>query len=283
MSAERRDFLARSALYVPGHAEDKLERILERGADEVIVDLEDAVAPKDKDRARDITRIWLHDLPVLQNVGVWVRVNPGALREADVRAMAGAPALSGFLLAKTESVEELIDLDRLLASLGSTAGVVPLLESARAVLSAREIGAAPRVQRLQVGEADLRADAGITPGPDERELLYTRSHVVLASAAAGIKPPIAPVSTNFRDLDAFRASTIELARLGFVGRACIHPGQVAVANEVFTPSTDEVDAACRLVSRWEFAGAGGAVDDDGRFIDEAVVRQARLVLARART
>jgi citrate lyase subunit beta / citryl-CoA lyase len=282
VSVDLRSFLARSALYVPGDAEEKLERILERGADEIIIDLEDAVAPRDKDRARDIARVWLHDLPVLDNVGVWVRVNAGALREADVRAVAGAPALTGFMLAKTETVDELLDLDRLLASLGSTAGVVPLLESARAVLRAGELARAPRVQRLQIGEADLRADVGITPGPDERELLYSRSHVVFASAAAGIKPPIAPVSTNFRDLDAFRTSTVELARLGFVGRACIHPAQVAVANEVFTPTADEVETARRLVGRWEFAGAGVAVDDDGHFVDEAVIRQARLVLARAR-
>lgn len=279
MSADR---LARSALYVPGDAEDKLERILERGADEIIIDLEDAVAPTAKDRAREITRVWLHDLPVLDHVGVWVRVNPGPLRDADVRAVAGAPALTGFVVAKAETVDELVGLDRLLASLGSTAGVVPLLESARAILHAQDLARAPRVARLQIGEADLRADAGIIPGPDERELLHARSHVVLASAAAGIRPPIAPVSTELRDLDAFRASTVELARLGFVGRACIHPGQVAVANEVFTPAAEEVEAALRLVGRWEFAGAGVAVDDRGRFVDEAVVRQARLVIARAR-
>lgn len=280
--AEKADFLARSALYVPGDAQDKLDRILERGADEIIVDLEDAVAPKNKDTAREIVRIWLHDLPVLADVGVWVRVNPGALREADVRAMAGAPALTGFMLAKTETAQELVELDRLLSSLGSTAAVVPLLETAGAILSAYDIARAPRVQRLQIGEADLRGEVGIVPGPDERELLYTRSHVVMASAAAGIKPPIAPVSTNFRDLDAFRQSTQELARLGFVGRACIHPAQVAVANEVFTPTPEEVEAARTLVGRWEFAGAGVAVDDQGRFVDEAVIRQARLVLARAR-
>jgi citrate lyase subunit beta/citryl-CoA lyase len=282
VSVDLNAWLARSALYVPGDAEDKLARILERGADEVIIDLEDAVAPKDKERARETVRIWLHDLPVLADVGVWVRVNSGSLREDDVRAVAGAPALTGFMVAKTETVDELVDLDKLLSSLGSTAGVVPLLESARAVLRASDLAMAPRVQRLQIGEADLRADVGITPGPDERELLYARSHVVLASTAAGINPPIAPVSTNFRDLDAFRESTLELARLGFVGRACIHPGQVAVANEVFTPSVEAVEAARRLVGRWEFAGAGVAVDDDGHFVDEAVVRQARLTLARAR-
>jgi citrate lyase subunit beta/citryl-CoA lyase len=159
---------------------------------------------------------------------------------------------------------------------------VPLLESAASVLNAVAIARAPRVQRLQIGEADLRADMGVTPGDDERELLYVRSHVVLASTAAGIAPPIAPVSTNFRDLDAFRASTEALARLGFVGRACIHPAQVAIANEVFTPSEEQVNSSRALVEKWERDGAGVAVDDRGQFVDEAVIRQARLVLARAR-
>ena len=274
--------LARSALYVPGDAGDKLAKALDRGADEIIVDLEDAVAPPAKDQARELVRVWLHDLPMLANVGVWVRVNPGPLLETDVRAIADAPALTGVMVAKTETPDELVALDRLLTSLGSQAAVVPLLESASAVLRAVEIAKAPRVQRLQIGEADLRADIGVTPGDDERELLYVRSHVVLASTAAGIAPPIAPVSTNFRDLDAFRASTEALARLGFVGRACIHPAQVAIANEVFTPTAEQVASARALVEKWERDGAGVAVDDRGQFVDEAVIRQARLVLARAR-
>ena len=219
---------------------------------------------------------------MLANVGIWVRCNPGALLETDVRAIADAPALTGVMVAKTETADELVELDRLLTSLGSTAAVVPLLESASSVLRAVEIARAPRVQRLQIGEADLRADMGVTPGEDERELLHVRSHVVLASTAAGIAPPIAPVSTNFRDLDAFRASTEALARLGFVGRACIHPAQVAIANEVITPSQEQVNSARALVEKWEREGAGVAVDDRGQFVDEAVIRQARLVLARAR-
>ncbi len=275
------EWLARSALYVPGDATDKLARALERGADEVIVDLEDAVAPADKDSARENVRVWLHDLPVLAGLGVWVRVNSGALRETDVRAVAGAPALTGIMVAKAETPEELVELDRLLTSLGSSAAVVPLLESASAILRASEIARAPRVQRLQIGEADLRADLGITPGPDERELLFTRTQVVVASAAARIAPPIAPVSTNFRDLDAFRASTEALARLGFVGRACIHPAQIAVANEVFTPTQAEVDSARGLLARFEGGSAVG-VDADGHFVDEAVLRQARRLLTLVR-
>ena len=276
------EFLARSALYVPGDAPDKLAKALDRGADEIIVDLEDAVPAAGKESARRAVRVWLHDLPAL-DVGVWVRINAGDLREMDVEAVADAPALTGLVVAKTETADELVALDALLTSLGSAARVVPLIESAAAVLRASELAEAPRVQRLQVGEADLRADLGVTLGPDESELLFVRSQVVLASAAAGIAPPIAPVSTNFRDLDAYRTSTEALGRLGFVGRACIHPAQVQVANHVFTPNDDEVARARDLLSRFEAAGSGIALDAEGRMVDEAVARQARLVLARSRS
>src|SRR6478752_132231 len=113
--------LARSALYVPGDAADKLTKALDRGADEIIVDLEDAVAPPAKDAAREAVRVWLHDLPILANVGIWVRCNSGALLETDVRAIADAPALTGVMVAKTETADELVALDRLLTSLGSSA------------------------------------------------------------------------------------------------------------------------------------------------------------------
>ena len=206
---------------MPGDAPDKLAKAFDRGADEVIVDLEDAVPAPAKEAARRAVRVWLHDLPVL-DVGVWVRINAGPLGVEDVRAVADAPALTGVLVAKTETAAELVDLDRLLSSLGSPARVVPLLESAASILRVNEIAAAPRVQRLQVGEADLRADLGVTLGPDESELLHVRSQVVLASAAAGIAPPIAPVSTNFRDLDAYRASTEALGSARF-RRPCLHP------------------------------------------------------------
>ncbi len=270
--------LARSALYIPGDQPDKLAKAFDRGADEVIVDLEDAVSPSGKDAARQAVRVWLHDLPNL-DVGVWIRINSGDLRTLDVQAIADAPALTGVVVAKTETAEELVDLDRLLSSLGSTIRVVPLLESAASVLRASEIAAAPRVQRLQVGEADLRADIGVTLGPDERELLYVRSAIVLAATAAGIAPPIAPVSTNFRDLDAYRESTEAMARMGFVGRACIHPAQVAIANEVFTPTQDEIASALDILDRLEAAGSGIALDAQGRMLDEAIARQARRVLA----
>jgi citrate lyase subunit beta/citryl-CoA lyase len=163
--------------------------------------------------------------------------------------------------------------------------LAPLLESAAAVLRSAEIAAEPRVARLQVGEADLRADIGVELGDDERELLFVRSQVVLASAAAGISPPVGPVTTNFRDLDSLAESTRALARLGYRGRACIHPAQAAVVNDVFSPDPEQVDAARRLIESFDAAvsaGEGVMVDENGRMVDEAVIRQARRLLQLAR-
>lgn len=275
---------ARSALYVPADAPEKLAKAWGRGADELIVDLEDAVLPANRAAARLALVEWLEGLPVEQVAGgprIWVRINSGAEREVDVHAIAGCAGLAGLVVAKVEEAGEVDELDALLTSLGSSARVVPLLESANAVLNAREIARGPRVARLQIGEADLRADVGVVPGDDERELLFARSSVIFASAAAGIAAPMAPVSVQFRDLDAYRASTEALRRLGFLGRACIHPAQVAVANAVFTPAEDELARAQALLARFD-GGAAVGLDVDGRMVDEAVLRQARSVLARRR-
>ncbi|WP_067822982.1 HpcH/HpaI aldolase/citrate lyase family protein [Actinomadura kijaniata] len=274
----------RSALYVPGDAPGKLATAPRRDADELIVDLEDAVPLAAKAAARRTVADWLATRP--RGPRVWVRVNPGERGHDDVRAVA-LPGLTGVCVAKAETVGELAALDALLTGLERERGlrrlgVVPLLESAAAVLDAPALARAPRVVRLQLGEADLRADLGVEPGPDERELLYARSRIVLASAAARIEPPIAPVSTDVRDLAALRDSTRALKRLGFRGRACVHPAQLPVVNEVFTPTPDELARARDLLARHEAATAGGTgvcLDDDGRLVDEAVVRSARRLLA----
>lgn len=283
----------RSHLYVPGDKPEVLAKALGRGADALIVDLEDAVAIAAKDSARAIVADWLATLPAAADnaVEIWVRVNPGELRSADVAAIV-CPALTGICLAKTETAGEVAAVAAEVAVLEPERGVAdgairlaPLLESAAAVLRALEIAEAPRVARLQVGEADLRADIGVELGADERELLWVRSQVVLASAAAGIAPPVGPVSTNFRDLDALAESTRALARLGYRGRACIHPAQAAVVNEVFTPDSEKVAAARSLIERFDAAVAAGdgvMLDENGRMVDEAVIRQARRLLEFAR-
>ncbi|GHJ47971.1 CoA ester lyase [Catellatospora sp. TT07R-123] len=277
----------RSYLYVPGDNPGKLAKALSTGADALIVDLEDAVPPAGKDAARVAVAGFLAERTGVGEPRLWVRVNPGAAGHTDAAAVVG-PHLAGVCVAKAASADELAALDRLLTALEAERGlapggvrVVPLLESAAAVLDAPALARAPRVARLQLGEADLAADLGVTPGPDGRELLWVRSQAVLASAAAGIAPPVAPVSTDFRDLDALRESTLALKRLGFRGRACIHPAQLPVVHEVFTPTEAELDAARDVVARHDQAlrdGTGVCLDARGRLVDEAVVRSARRLL-----
>ncbi|GGT16932.1 HpcH/HpaI aldolase/citrate lyase family protein [Nonomuraea spiralis] len=280
---------ARSYLYVPGDAAGKLAKAAGRGADALIVDLEDAVRHTGKAAARTAVADWLAQGP--RGPEIWVRVNPGSAGHVDAKAVVRS-ALTGLCMAKAENAAEVEALAAVLDQAEEAAGLapgtislMPLLESANAVFEARAIALAPRVTRLQLGEADLAADLGITPGPDGRELLWARSQVVAASAAAGIAPPVAPVSVEVRDLAAFRLSTEALARLGFVGRACVHPAQLPVAHEVFTPSAEVLAAAGALLDRYDQALAAGTavcLDEAGRLVDEAVVRSARRVMGMAR-
>jgi citrate lyase subunit beta/citryl-CoA lyase len=265
----------RSFLYVPGNQPKMLAAALRRGADALIADLEDAVPPAEKDSARYTVAEWLRWLPA--DAPVWVRVNAGEAGLTDARTVL-APALRGLVVAKA-SIEQLTALAALLDEHDprGTVGLVPLLETPQAILAAPAIAAAPRVTRLQIGEADLSAELGIDPG--DQELLLVRSNVVLASAAAGIEPPAAAVTTDFRDLGELRRSTLALKRLGFHGRACIHPAQIPVVHEVFTPTAGEIAAARDLIDRFEAAGEGVCLDSRGRMIDLAVVRQARRVVA----
>ena len=280
----------RSYLYVPGDRPDVLAKSLSRGADALIIDLEDAVAPSAKVQARQYVSSFLseHSTEDFGSTQIWVRVNGDGGAAADIAAVAHS-AVTGFCLAKAESPEDVLSAadacEAAESVLGLAAGsfsLAPLLESAVAILDARVIAAcSPRVSRLQVGEADLRADIGASLGPDERELLFVRSSIVLASAATGIEPPVGPVSTNFRDLDALRESSLALKRLGYFGRACIHPAQTAVVNEVFTPSSAEVDTARDLVGRYEASverGEGVFTDANGRMVDLAIIRQALRLL-----
>lgn len=270
----------RSWLYVPGDAPAKLAKAASRGADALIVDLEDAVAPARRPDARQQVATWLASSERPTSCAVWVRVNNDATLEDDLDAVVPA-APDGVLLAKADvaSVERAAKvLDGTPVALGA------LIETARGLLEVAAVAAHPTVSRLAIGEADLAADLGVDPSPDEHELWPLRLQVVVASAAAGIEPPCGPVSTDFRDLDAYRRSTELLRRAGFGSRSAIHPAQVAVVNDVFTPTADEVAAAEAVVAAHErgvAAGTGITVDADGRMVDEAVIRSARRTLDRA--
>ena len=277
--------LARSYLYVPADVPERLQSALHRGADAIIADLEDAVALKRKDVALNNAVDWLRSTHQA-STELWVRVNPGRCGLEEVTALFHKN-LSGICLAKVSGPEDVENVAALLDELESGAesqspvSLMPLIESATALQTLSGIASASRVLRLQIGEIDLAADLGVSGEEESNELNYSRASVVVASSAAGLLPPVGAVSTQYRDLDSFATSTRRLRRSGFIGRAVIHPAQISTVHEVFTPSHDEIRRAQSLVSRFDTAlasGYGVLVDEDGRMVDEAVVRQSRRLL-----
>ena len=190
---------ARSHLYVPANDLERLTKALGRGADALIVDLEDGVAPGDKDLARQNLVSFLNELN--SEVEIWVRVNPeNSALEADL-ASAVHNNCRGIVLAKATTLAEIKNLDSLVSELEKSRGITKplevsaLIESAAGVFNAQAIATGPRVTRLQLGEADLRADLGTSGSAGETTTQFARSMAVFASAAAGINPPLAAVST----------------------------------------------------------------------------------------
>lgn len=273
---------ARSLLYVPGDRADRLAKAWGRGADALIVDLEDAVAPDRKPLARRVVRDWLGAQPPELAARVLVRVT--ADEPADDLAAIPVP-VGAVMVAKAEiplvaRVAELLGAQE--SSLGwapGTTAIVPLIETARGLLQAVDLATAPRVRTLAIGRADLAGELGLRVDPDGPEFRSLMLGLVVACAASGIAPPIAPTATDFRRLDALRESTSRLLELGFRGRTAVHPDQLAVINEVFTPTAQELAEARAAVEGFQRAG-GGAHAEGGRMIDAAVVRSMREVLSR---
>lgn len=272
--------LPRSYLYVPGTNEQRIQKALASAADAVIIDLEDAVPLAEKDRARYAATA---AVAAVRRPGqeLWVRVNSGDLLELDVCSVAREGDLTGFCLPKASGAQtrDLIDL---LEDLNGDWLIEPLVETAAGLVNVTQLVRQQRVRRLHLGEVDLSAELGVSPVADGQELLWARSMLVAHSAAGGLAAPVGPVSTEFRDPMALQASSESLKRLGFWGRACIHPAQVHVVNAIFTRSPDEIAWAQNVLEQLALAaerGDGVAVDPDGRLIDEASARIARRVLA----
>ena len=264
----------RSWLYVPGHRPDRFAKACDSGADAVIFDLEDAVPLSHKAEALH------HVLEFLSTTSTtaqpWVRVNAGdaGLEEATT-LLASTPA-AGLVIPKA-TPETL----RRYATEAPSAVLVPLVESADAVDRCRQIAETPTVHTMAMGEVDLAADLGVASDAPPAMWWSLRTQVVVASAAAGRRGPLGPVNVDFHDLDAYRHETRQLRDAGFSGRQAIHPAQVAVINDVFTPSDDELARARRLLDLAAAAQGGVCVDDQGRMVDEAVLRSARRLLGLA--
>lgn len=283
--------LCRAHLFAPGSNARLLAKVFDAGADAVVLDLEDAVAPAAKDAARQLTADALSARPDGARPLVAVRINglDSPWWQDDLDAVVH-PAVSVIRLPKAESAAQLVQLDARLRHLEARRRLQPMgiavvatIESAAGVLAAEAIGRAPRVRGFTFGAADFTRDIAADPAADEATL-YARQRMVLVSRALGLDPPIASVYTAVRDLDGLRRTTEEARALGFFGRSCIHPDQVPVIQNVFTPSAAAVDAARAVLAAWEDAlsrGQAALTMPDGQFVDEAVARRARAVLALA--
>ncbi|OUC76003.1 HpcH/HpaI aldolase/citrate lyase family protein [Gordonia lacunae] len=272
-------------LYVPGDRPERFDKAAGSDTDAIVLDLEDAVPLAGKDSARIAVGEWLAS-PDRAGVPAWVRVNPGPelLDDLTMAVRAGA---DGVWLPKVDDAATLDRVDGLLTELEAEFGgprtpVSPLIETGAGLCNAVSIAAGPRVAFVQIGEVDLAADLGVSPVVGN-ELLWARSQVVAASAAAKIRPPLAAASPDIEDVDGYEVETRQLIGLGFFGRACIHPRQIAPARAGMTPAESEVAAARDVLSAFDAAGGAAATDSAGRLIDEAVARIARRTLARQST
>lgn len=288
-SAEPR--LHRSYLYAPGSDPAVMRKALVAGADAVVLDLEDAVEPSVRGEARRHVAAVLDEVAsgaVTTGSDVMVRVSRDGdgYEVADLEAVV-RPGLAGLRLPKAESPAAVEEVDRVLGRLEAERGLAPgavhldvTLESARGVMALGALlAASDRVGRAGLGAADLLADLGAS-GDDDLATLHVRSRMVLESRAAGAGPPIDSVHTDLADVEGLRRAAVRARALGFLGKSVIHPRQLDVVHAAFTPGSDELDRARRIVAALDAATAEGraAVTLDGDFIDPAVAARARALL-----
>ncbi|AFC53169.1 HpcH/HpaI aldolase/citrate lyase family protein [Mycobacterium paraintracellulare] len=268
MSNERALAAARSMLFVPGDRPDRFPKAASSGADLIVLDLEDAVAPAQKASARAEIDAWL-----ASGRSAVVRINGFETSWYDEDVALVAPHGCPVMLPKAHDRDQ---ISQLAGQLPAGSGVIALVETAAGVLAAGAISTHPAVARVAFGSVDLAAELDVDP-EDWKPMLFARSALVMALASAGAPAPIDGVTTVL-DVAALRRATAAAARLGFAGKLCIHPDQVSTVNRAFAPSAADVARARRIVGAAEGTGVTML---DGQMVDKPVVQRARRLLAKA--
>ena len=283
----------RSLLFVPADSEKKLLKGLESGADALIIDLEDSVAAPNKPAGRAMATEFV--MSHRQGPALYVRINDLAsgMSDDDLAAiMKARPA--GIMLPKSGGGDDVGRLDARLRvheaendiEDGATRIIPIITETPAAVLNmASYTGSSKRLAGLTWGAEDLSAEIGAAQTRDDEGrytdvFRFARLSTILAATAAEVTP-IDTVFPNFRDEDAFRRDCLEGMRDGFTARMAIHPAQVAIINEVFTPSTEAVAHARAVIDAFAAAGDVGVVGIDGKMFDRPHLKRAERLLARA--
>lgn len=271
---------ARSFLFVPATRPDRYPKAFAAGADAVILDLEDAVGPGEKEAARASLSEGLARLTPPQRARTLVRINAAGTpwHAADLELLApwAGRGLAGVMLPKAESPATLASLSQ---QLGAGAQLLPLVESLAGLDAADLLARVPGVVRLAFGHLDFQLDVGMRCGSDESPLLPVRTALVLASRRARLAAPVDGVTTDTADPRTCGEAAQRARAGGFGAKLCIHPAQVGSVNAAFSPSDTELAWARRAL---EAAGLHpGAFQLDGRMVDEPVLADARRLLAQA--
>ena len=286
----------RSWLFVPGDKPEMMAKAFAAGADAVIVDLEDAVLPQNKAHARKLVAESAKD-PKPTSSQLWVRINPlqtpcqspEALRDLAAVLLLGP---TGIVLPKAESASAVVQLDHYLSALEAATGrpigetkVLPIVtETPRSVFELGSYaGGVDRLAGLTWGAEDLSTAVGATSARDEHgaytPLYELARSLCIAGAAAAYVPALETIYPAFRDLEGLRVYAMRGRRDGFQGMLAIHPAQVTVINEVFTPSAAEIDYAERVVAAFDANVGYGSVALDGKMLDAPHLKRAKRILA----
>jgi citrate lyase subunit beta/citryl-CoA lyase len=276
----------RSFLFAPGNHARKVAKVFECGADNVILDLEDAVAKAEKVATRAVV---VEALKRERTCAAYVRVNAFTTEfcYGDAVAVVG-PGLDGIVLPMVESRDQIVAFDWLVGALERERGlspgsidIIPIIETGKGIANARTIAAAgTRVKRMAFGAGDYALDMNMEWTLAESELEHARAEMAVASRAAGLEPPIDTVWVHIKDLDGLASSAKRARQLGFQGKMCIYPPQVELVNRAFTPTEKEIAFARRVVAAFEKAEREGSssIQLDGYFIDYPIVYKAQRTL-----
>lgn len=270
---------ARSFLFVPANRPERFAKALDSGADAVIIDLEDAVAPEAKARARNQLTEGFRQMSGSERARVVVRMNAAStawFADDLVQLRTLTPlGLSAVMVPKSETIS---DLAQVAQALGTACVLLPQVESLAGLDAVNELARAPQVARLVFGNIDFQADLGLSCDAQEAELQSVRLALVMASRRAALAAPVDGVTLVTQDNAQLQSDVASSRRGGFTAKLCIHPAQVAGVNAGFTPSTSELVWAQRVVDGFA-TSAGGVFRLDGRMIDAPVVLLARRTLA----
>jgi citrate lyase subunit beta/citryl-CoA lyase len=278
----------RSLLFVPGNSLRMITKAATLPVDAVIFDLEDAVPLPDKETARIMVRDSVKAVKA-GGVHVFVRINAltTGLTAEDINVV-GIDGLDGILLAKAESGSDVIETSNMLGNVEKNLGletgsirIIPLVETAKGIINVYEIASSgERVVAVGFGAGDYYRDLGLSVAsltPEQNELLFARSQTVVASRAAGVSALDTVFFGQLTDREGLMKETLLARQLGFKGKMVIHPTQIEVVNQVFSPSLEEAEESRKIVAAFEEAQSRGlgAVSLDGKMIDIMNYRQAR--------